>query len=276
MLPSFILALREGLEAALVIGIVIGVLRKMDKRFLIPAVWAGMISAIFLSFIAALGLEWVGASFEGQGEEIFEGISMLLAAGILTWMIFWMRKQAASMKTNIESEVRQATQKQGRIAIFFVAFLAVAREGIELALFLLAAGVASNPLQKWLGAGFGLILAAFLGWLFFTSSRKMSLARLFQVTNFLLILFAAGLVGMAIHEFNELGWIPALIEQAWNLEAFLPKESVMGLLLKALIGYDSTPSLSQVIGYLAYLIIVIGILLLGRKNKPGERTHEES
>lgn len=265
MLASFVLALREGLEAALIIGIVLSVLRKMARQNLNATVWVGVISAMVISLLAALGLNWVGAEFEGQGEQLFEGITMLLAAGVLTWMIFWMRKQSTSLKQNIESGVRQATEGQGQRALFLLAFLAVVREGIELALFLLAARLTSNPLQEFLGAVFGLILAALLGWVVFTTSRRLSLAHFFQATNVLLALFAAGLVGLGIHEFNELGWIPAIVEHAWNLNAFLPDESTLGQLLRALVGYNSSPSLSQVIGYLGYFVVLWGILRAKRQ-----------
>jgi high-affinity iron transporter len=265
MLPSFVLALREGLEAALIMGIVLSVLRKMERQNLNSTVWIGALSAGVVSILAAIGLNWIGAEFKGQGEQLFEGITMLLAASVLTWMVFWMRKQSKAIKQEIELGVRQATQGQGQRALFFLAFLAVVREGIELALFLLAARLTSNPFQEFLGAGLGLTSAALIGWVVFATSRRVSLSRFFQSTNVLLALFAAGLVGLGIHEFNELGWIPAIIEHVWNLNAFLPEESTLGQLLKALIGYSSNPSLSQVIGYLAYFGVLGGIFWVRRQ-----------
>ena len=262
MLPSFVLALREGLEAALIIGIVLSALRKMERQSLNSTVWKGTFSAILVSLMAALGLNWIGAEFEGTGEQIFEGITLLLAAGILTWMVFWMQKQSEAIKQNIESGVRRAIGKQGQRALFLLAFLAVVREGIELALFLLAARLTSNPLQEIIGASMGLSLAVLLGWVIFKGSRKLSLARFFQSTNGLLALFAAGLVGLGIHEFNELGWIPSIVEHVWNINALLPDESTLGQLLKALVGYSSSPSLSQVIAYLGYFGVLGGIFLV--------------
>lgn len=259
MLPSFVLALREGLEAALIMGIVLSVLRTMERQNLNSTVWIGAFSAGVVSILAAIGLNWIGAEFKGQGEQLFEGITMLLAAGVLTWMVFWMRKQFKTIKQEIELGVRQATQGQGQRALFFLAFLPVVREGIELALFLLAARLTSSPFQEFLGAGLGLTSAALIGWVVFATSRRLSLSRFFQSTNVILALFAAGLVGLGIHEFNELGWIPAIIEHVWNLNAFLPEESTLGQLLKALIGYNSSPSLSQVIAYLGYFGVLGGI-----------------
>jgi high-affinity iron transporter len=260
MAASFLLALREGLEAALIIGIVLGVLRKIERQNLNLAVWMGALSACLVSILAAIGMNWLGTEFEGQGEQLFEGITMLLAAGILTWMVFWMRKQSKTMNNEIEQGVRQATQGQGQRALFFLAFLAVVREGIELAIFLMAARLTSNPFQEFLGAVLGLCLAAILGWVIFASSRKLSLSRFFQSTNVLLALFGAGLVGLGIHEFNELGWIPVIVDNVWNLNGLLPDESTLGQLLKALVGYNSSPSLSQVIAYVGYFGMLGGLL----------------
>ena len=270
MLPSYLLALREGLEAALIIGIVLSVLRKMDRQKLNSAVWIGVVSAIVISMTAALGLNWIGAEFEGNGEQLFEGITMFFAAGILTWMVFWMRNQSILMKQKIESSVRQATEGQGQKALFLLAFLAVVREGIELALFLLAIRLTTNPFQEFLGAGLGIFSAALIGWGVFTTTRKLSLTRFFQATNVLLALFAAGLVGLGIHEFNELSWIPAIVENVWNFNSLLPDQSTVGQLLKALVGYNSSPSLSQVIGYFGYFLI-LALLFWVRRQKSLER-----
>lgn len=265
MAPSFLLALREGLEAALIIGIVLSILRKMGRQKLNSTVWVGVISAALVSLLAAVAMNWVGAEFEGQGEQLFEGLTMLLAAGVLTWMVFWMRKQSKTIKQEIESEVLQATQGRGERALFFLAFLAVVREGIELALFLLAARLTSNPLQEFSGAALGITTAAVLGWIIFASSRRLSLAKFFQTTNIFLAFFAAGLVGLGIHEFNELGWIPAIIDPAWNLNGLLPDQSTLGQLLKALVGYSSSPSLTMVIAYLGYFIILAAVLRAKRQ-----------
>ena len=265
MATSFLLSLREGLEAALIIGIVLGVLRKMERQNLNSTVWLGALCAALVSIFAAIGLNWVGAEFEGQGEQLFEGITMLLAAGVLTWMVFWMRKQSKTLKQEIEVGVRGAAQGNGQRALFFLAFLAVVREGIELALFLLAARLASNPLQEFVGAALGVSSAALLGWVIFASSRRLSLSKFFQSTNVLLALFGAGLVGLGIHEFNELGWIPAIVDHVWNLNALLPDESTLGQLLKALVGYQSSPSLTMVIAYMSYFVVLGGLLLAKRQ-----------
>ena len=269
MLPSFILALREGLEAALVIGIVLGVLRKTNHPEMNLTVWIGVISGGLISFLVALGLYWVGSEFQGQGEQLFEGFTMLLAAAVLTWLIIWMQNQNSAIQKNIEDGIQQSTSSQGgQRALFLLAFLAVIREGVELSIFLLAAQLASSPLQELLGACLGISLAAFLGWTIFNTSRRLSLKRFFMATNILLTLFAAGMVGLSIREFNELGIVPVLVEHAWNLGALLPDESTLGQLLKALLGYDSSPSLAQVFAYLGYFALLVVLFLIKRKKRP--------
>ena len=256
MISSLVLSLREGLEAALIIGIVLGILRKLDRRDLSFLVWAGAISALILSFMVAFVLNLIGTEFEGAGEQVFEGITMLLAAGILTWMIFWMRTYSISMREELELGVRQATSKRRQWALFLLAFLAVLREGIELALFILAVRLTSSPVQTVLGASLGIGGAILLGWILFATTRRVSLTHFFQYTNALLIVFAAGLVGIGIHEFNEAGWVPAIIEHIWDVSFIIPEESTFGQLLRALVGYSSSPSLSQVIAYVGYWVIL--------------------
>jgi len=265
MLPGYLLALREGLEAALVIGIVFSVLVKMEQKKLGRMVWAGVIIGIIVSLLTALILNQIGMAFDGYGEQIFEGTAMLLAAGILTWMVFWMRKQSNVMKNRIEANVKKSIESQGKSAIFLLAFLAVVREGIELVLFLLAIRLEINPIQTLLGVVFGLVSAVFIGVIVFTSTRKLSLTRFFQATNMLLALFAAGLVGLGIRELNELAWVPAVIEHVWNLNAILPDQSTLGQLLRAMVGYNSDPSLSMVIGYFGYFAVLLIIILMKRK-----------
>lgn len=209
MLASLLLSLREGLEAALIIGIVLGVLRRTQQTELSPMVWRGTVTAGILSLLTALFLNLIGAEFEGNGEIIFEGTTMLLAAGLLTWMVFWMQKQARSKKTSIENEVIHAVQKGGKRAIFLVAFLSILREGVELAVFLMAARLESNPVDTILGTLIGLAGAGILGVLAFrTTTRKLSLKNVFRVTNVFLALFAAGMVAHGVHEFIEIGLIP--------------------------------------------------------------------
>ena len=252
MLPSYLLALREGIEAALIVGIVLGALRQIHRTDLNGAVWSGVLSAAALSTIAAILLQAFGTALEGTAEQIFEGITMLLAAGVLTWMIFWMARQARSLRHSLEAEVRLASLAGGQRGLFLLAFLAVAREGVELALFLTAAAFASSAEQMLLGALLGLGTAALLGWSLFTSLVKLDLRRFFAATGVLLVLFAAGLVAHGVHELNEAGWIPAIIEHVWDITPLLNEKSTLGELLKALFGYNANPSLTEVLAYVGY------------------------
>ena len=147
MLASALITLREGLEAALIVGIVLGVLRKLGHADRSRPVWAGVLAAVVVSVAAGLALNALGVAFEGRAEEIFEGVAMLLAAGVLTWMIFWMQRQGRQIQAELELDVRQAITTSNTWALFSLAFVAVVREGIETVLFLTATAF-SAPLRK--------------------------------------------------------------------------------------------------------------------------------
>jgi high-affinity iron transporter len=263
MLPTYLLSLREGLEAALIIGIVLGALTKIRRSDLSPAVWLGTLSAVGVSILTAVLLTTFGMSLEDEAEQIFEGVTMLIAAGILTWMIFWMSKQARYLKSELEAGVNKAAASTGKRAMFWVAFVAVVREGIELALFITAAffagdqsQITTNIIQTLAGTILGLGTAALLGWTLFATTVRLDLRRFFQVTGILLILFAAGLVAHGVHEFNEVGWIPAVVEHVWDVNTIVDENSLPGQLLKTLFGYNGNPSLTEMIAYFAYLAVV--------------------
>jgi high-affinity iron transporter len=263
MLPTYLLSLREGLEAALIIGIVLGALTKIRRNDLSPAVWLGTLSAVAVSILTAVLLTSFGMSLEETAEQIFEGITMLIAAGILTWMIFWMSKQARFLKGELEAGVNKAAATTGKRAMFWLAFVAVVREGVELAIFVTAAffagdesQVTSNIIQTLAGTILGLGTSALLGWTLFATTIRLDLRRFFQVTGFMLILFAAGLVAHGVHEFNEVGWIPPVVEHVWDVNAIVDENSVPGQLLKTLFGYNGNPSLTEVIAYFVYLAVI--------------------
>ena len=263
MLPTYLLSLREGLEAALIIGIVLGAVSKIRRNDLAPAVWLGTLSAVAVSILTAVLLTSFGMSLEEKAEQIFEGVTMLIAAGILTWMIFWMGKQARFLKGELEAGVNKAAASQGKRAVFWLAFVAVVREGVELAIFVTAAffagdqsQVTTNIIQTLAGTILGLGTAALLGWTLFATTVRLDLRRFFQVTGILLILFAAGLVAHGVHEFNEVGWIPAVIEHVWDVNAIVHEDSLPGQLLQTLFGYNGNPSLTELLAYFAYLITV--------------------
>lgn len=264
MISGFVLALREGLEAALVIGIALSVLRKMDRSDLVQPVWYGVAAAALLSLLAGFILNLLGTEFKGKGEQIFEGTAMLLAAGLLTWMVFWMRRQSRTMQSEIETSVRNAASDPGKQAMFALAFLGVGREGLELALYLFAAEANSGVIQAVSGALAGLACAVLFGWLLFSSTRRLSLKSFFQVTNVVLVLFAAGLVANGVSEYIEAGLIPAMIAHVWNTGSIVSDASTLGTLLKTLLGYSASPSLSQVFAYLAYFGLMLATFWISK------------
>lgn len=267
MFTGFLLALREGLEAALIVGIVLGILKQLKKTEYGRWVWAGVFSAIVLSVLCAMVLYRLGIELEGIAEEIFEGLTMLLAAGVLTWMIFWMQKQAVFMRQQLEAKVSQAVSSTGRRGLFTLAFLAVVREGIELALFLTAAAFSLGNAATWQGAILGLAVSVALGWGFFAAAIRLDVKLFFRVTSLLLLLFAAGMVGHGVHEFNEVGWIPPIVEHLWDINPLFDEKSAGGSLFGSLFGYNGNPSLSEVAAYLGY-VCLIGFLL---KRSPSDR-----
>ena len=266
MLAGFLLALREGIEAALIISIVLGMLRKMNRSDRAPVVWMGVAGAALLSLAAAILLNVIGAEFEGPAEQVFEAFTMLFAVAVLTWMIFWMQKQGRQVQKGLEAEVREALSGGQTVALFSVAFLAVLREGIELALFLTAVNFSTPmvagepPILGWLGGVLGLIAAIVIGWLMYESALKLNLRRFFQLTSIVLIFFAAGLVGHAVGELNELGWLPPVIEHVYDLNHLIPETTLFGQFLKALFGYNASPSLTEMLAYIAYFLAVFGLV----------------
>jgi high-affinity iron transporter len=277
MLPTYLLSLREGLEAALIIGIVLGALSKIRRNDLAPAVWLGTLSAIGISIFTAVLLTTFGMSLEDPAEAIFEGITMLIAAGILTWMIFWMSKQARFLKSELEAGVNKAAASAGKSGVFWLAFIAVVREGVELALFITAAffagnqgGMTSDIIQTLVGTILGVGTAALLSWTLFATAVRLDLRRFFQVTGILLILFAAGLIAHGVHEFNEVGWIPSVIEHVWNVDAIISESSLVGQLLKTLFGYNSSPALTEMVAYFIYIAVVT--VLWRRDTVPAKAT----
>jgi high-affinity iron transporter len=244
---------------------VIGVLHKMGRIELVPSVWAGTASAIIGSILIAVGLNLLGSAFSGPGEPLFEGSALLLAAGVLTWMNFWMRKQTGLLANKIESDASLPNPSRARKALFFLAFLTVIREGAELSVFLLAVSLTASRIQELVGAVMGITAAVLLGWALLSTSRRMNIKLFFRYTNVFMILFAAGMVGLGVGEFNEIGWIPAVVAPLWNLGRFLPDLSLIGQILHTLVGYTSSPSLTQVIAYLGYLGLLAGIILWRRR-----------
>jgi high-affinity iron transporter len=254
MVASFLITLREGLEAALIVGIVLSVLRKLSRGDRSRPVWLGVAGAVLTSAIAGLGINALGVAFEGRGEEIFEGIAMLLAAGVLTWMIFWMQRQGRQVQAELERDVRRAVSVGSKWALFSLSFVAVVREGIETVLFLTAAAFSATPAQTLIGGALGLAVAVAVGWLVFVLGKELDVRVFFRATSVLLILFAGGLLAHGIHELQEAALLPTFVEHVWDMNPILDESGALGSFLQALLGYNGNPSLLEVIGYVAYLM----------------------
>ncbi len=252
---AFLITLREGVEAALVIGIILGVLARLGQKHLNRYVWAGTLTAVGVSTVAGLILYVVGISFSGRVEQIFEGSTMIAAAALLTWMIFWMKTHGHALARHLEEEARGAVMAGGR-TLFAVAFLAVVREGLETALFLVAATFQVNAWHTVAGGTFGLVAAILVGAVLFRASQSVNLRLFFNVTGLLLLLVAAGLVAHGVHEFQEASVLPVFIEHVWDINSVLDETSTTGTFLKALFGYNGNPSLLEVLAYVTYLLVV--------------------
>jgi high-affinity iron transporter len=257
MTAAALITLREGLEAALIVGILLGYLAKIGQGDRRAFIWSGVVVAALASVLLAAFIQILGLKLEGRAEQIFEGATMFLAVGVLTWMIFWMRYQARLLKNELERGVQQAVATGRNIGLFSLAFIAVFREGVETALFLSAAAFV-NPGQGTLaGAALGLAVAVLLGYLVYASTVRLNVRTFFNFTSVLLLLFAAGLLSHGIHEFQEAGLVPTVNEQVWDTNHLLDEASPTGELLKALFGYNGNPSLEEVAGYLAYWAVTL-------------------
>jgi len=257
MLAALLISFREGLEAALIVGIVIGYLVKTGQAKQVRVAWAGVAAAVILSALIAFGIDVIGAELKTPWEQIFEGATMLLAVAVLTWMIFWMRFQARFLKASLEKEIHTAAISGQMWTLFGVAFLSVFREGVETALLLSASAFVANGGGTLVGALLGLGLAAALGWLIYASTVRLNMRLFFNITSVLLLFFAAGLLANGVHEFQEVNLLPATIEHIWNLNHILSDSSTIGAVMKALFGYNGSPSLLEVISYLTYWVVAL-------------------
>ncbi len=266
MVASFLITFREVLEAALVVGIVLGYLARTGLTRHNRVVYAAIAAGVGASGLGAfLFVRWAGG-FEGRAEELFEGVIMLVGAALLTTMILWMMRQR-HIAAELEARVAASLRGPSRAGLFGVVFVAILREGIETVLFLSAASLAS-PENNLIGAVAGLVAAVALGYALFVGSLKISLRSFFAVTNVLLILFAAGLVGMGVHELQEAGVLPTVVEHVWDINPPAPdggpypilhERGALGSILRGLFGYNGNPSLLEVVAYGAYLAAVAAL-----------------
>jgi high-affinity iron transporter len=256
-LSALVIAMREGIEMALVVGILLAYLSRVGARSAHRWVWLGVVSAVLVSLGALALLNALDAELEGRNEQLFEGTTMVLAAVFLTWMIFWMLRNSRHLKGELQRSVQGVLDRGGMAwGIFLLAFFAVVREGVELALLLFAAPGEG----KLFGSVTGLAVAVVVGVLIYAFGRRIDLRTFFKVTTIILVLFAAGLVAHAAHEFAEAGLLAAVEGSIlWSTRSLLPDDEGLGAILRALVGYQDEPTVIEVVAYLGYFVIVWGL-----------------
>lgn len=252
-ISALLLTLREGTEMALVVGIVLAYLGQIDARPARRWVWlgAGAAALVSLGFLAVLNA--LDREFEGATEQLFEGTTMLLAAAFLTWMILWMSRNSRSLKGELQRGISAALDRGGAAwGVFLLVFFAVVREGVELALLLFAAPGEG----KLLGTVLGLAGAVGIGTLIYAFGRRVDLRTFFRITTALLVVFAAGLVSHAAHEFAEAGLLAGVEGPVlWSTKSVLSEDEGLGAVLRSLFGYADSPHAIEVAAYLGYFVI---------------------
>ncbi len=260
MFATFLITFRETLEAALVVGIVLGYLKKIHELQYRRIVWWGVAAGVGASVIGAWLFYKIAGGFEGRAEKIFEGVTMLVGAALLTTMILWVMKQR-KMTEHIKAMVRQHVDEKRSAQLFGLVFVSVLREGIETVIYLNAAWFAAQ--NQTLGAALiGIFVAIALGYALYMGSLRMNIKKFFTISSILLILFAAGLVAHGIHEMEEAHIFPPIIPHVWDINpltyadgAFpiLHENGYIGSMLKSLFGYNGNPSLLEVLGWIGYV-----------------------
>jgi high-affinity iron transporter len=259
--------LREGVEAALIVSIVLAYLAKTGNRQHFGRIWLGAGTAIAVSLVIGVALFVTIGGFEEPYEQIFEGIAMLVAAAVVTWMLFWMRRQAATVKGELQARIDRALSEGTLWGLVLLAFTAVIREGIETSLFLVGQVNSADEAAPsvLVGAVIGLGIAVLLGYGFYRGSRRVNLASFFKWTGAGLVFIAAGLLSHAIHEFIEVGIIQFGTQTAFDISAILPHDdasgNLLGQFLSALFGYTSTPEVTTLVVHVAYVVTVLALYL---------------
>jgi high-affinity iron transporter len=264
MLATFFLMLREGLEAALIVGIIAAYLVKIGRRDALGKVAIGVVAAIGMSIAIGLVVTLTIERLPLVLQETLEGLAGVLAVVVLTWMLFWMRRQGRLLKSELEHGVDAALTQGSTLALVALAFISVIREGVETVLFLIPIlSFQGTGIDLVLGGAAGLAVAFAFGWAIFVAGVRVNLRRFFTVTGVVLIFVSAGLVAFAIHEFGEAGLI-ANTGVAFNLQPILPDNGPIGSVLRGLFGYRAAPTPLEVIGYFGYLIPILFLFVTDR------------
>jgi len=255
VLPTFVIGLREGLEAALIVGIIAAFLGQQGRRDALRQVWIGTGAAVLICVGVAIGLQVFSSELPQRQQEGLETVVGVLAVGMVTYMIIFMRRNARNLKGELHGAAASALASGSSRALVAMAFLAVLREGFETAVFLLATFNASgDAATSWLGAVIGILLAAGIGYGIYRGGVRLNLARFFRVTGLILVLVAAGLVMTALHTANEAGWLTFGQAQALDLSWLVRPGTPMAALLTGVLGIQPFPAWIEVVAWLFYLI----------------------
>ena len=266
MLSTFIIALREGLEASLIVGILVAYLVKTDRRHHLRPLWAGVALAIVLSLGLGAFLSYTSAELSDEGEMVFAGTTALTAVALVTWMVFWLKSAAGGLRDELHGKAENALIA-GPVALAVAAFAAVSREGLETSLFLYTNFKTVGPLSApSIGLILGLCAAVALGYGIYNRSVKINLSKFFTYSGVALLVVAAGVLSHGVGEFLELGWIPGGGEYAWKLD-WLHEDSFPAALLNGTIGFSNELHWVQLIIWASYLALTFSAYLTPKKAK---------
>ncbi|PTA45076.1 iron uptake transporter permease EfeU [Micromonospora sp. RP3T] len=265
MFATYLIGLREGLEATLVVSILVAFLVKSQRRDRLPQVWAGVGLAVVLSVVFGSLIQYTSTSLlrTSESREFFEAVTSVAAVVFVTWMIFWMRRAARSIAGELRGKLTEALAV-GSLAVAGMAFLAVVREGLETALIFYAAaesvagGTGAGSLLALVG---GIATAVVIGFLLYRSALKINLSRFFTWTGALLILVAAGILKYGVHDFQEAGVLPGLNNQAFDISATLDPNAWYGALLAGMFNITAAPTVLELIAWVAYAVPVLVLFL---------------
>lgn len=265
MFYPFIIALREGIEAALIVAVLLGYLKRTGQAHYSRQIWAGVVLAILVSICAGVVLNVLAAEISGTALELLEGSAMLLAVVILTWVVTWMKRHASSVGNQLRVQADAAMATGSVSALALLSFTAVGREGLETVLLLFAGlWVGQSIFAYWFGAGLGFAIAIGIGAVVYQSALILPLRSFFNVTGVLIILLAAGLLANGLKEIAEAG-VLTLGPRVWDTYDFIADNSTLGRFLAAMLGYDSSPALGQVLAYGVYGVTTMTLFLMGRE-----------
>ncbi|MBC3953055.1 MULTISPECIES: iron uptake transporter permease EfeU [Pseudomonas] len=264
MLVPFLIMLREGIEAALIVGIIASYLKQTGRGEWMPAVWIGVFLAVALALFVGGGLELVSAEFPQKQQELFEGVVGLVAVVILSSMVFWMRKVARSIKHALHESLDAALagSKNQTYALIAMVFFAVAREGLETVFFLLAVFQQSEGASAPLGALLGLILAVVIGFAIYSGSMRLNLSLFFRWTGLFILVVAAGILANSVQALHEAGVWNHLQTVVFDISATLPMDGPTGSVLAGMFGYQDAPTISTLSAYLIYLIFALVLFFM--------------